>query len=69
MVYNRSPERVDEFKAYAKENEVEEGHYEVVKDLKEIGEKWVLLLILQVVIGFSRAARPSSKHDSRYTKA
>jgi hypothetical protein len=44
MVYNRSPERVDEFKAYAKENEVEEGHYEVVKDLKEIGEKWVLLL-------------------------
>lgn len=39
MVYNRSPERVDEFAAYAKENEVEEGHYQVVKDLKEIGEK------------------------------
>jgi len=39
MVYNRSSERVEEFKTYAKENEVGEGEYEVVTDLKVIGEK------------------------------
>lgn len=39
MVYNRSPERVEEFKTYAKENEIEEDHYEVITDLKVIGEK------------------------------
>jgi len=39
MVYNRSPKGVEEFKTYAKENEVEEGHFEVVTDLKIIGEK------------------------------
>jgi hypothetical protein len=39
MVYNRSPERVEEFKSYAKDNEVEEENYEVVTDLKVIGEK------------------------------
>lgn len=39
MVYNRSSQRVDEFKTYASENEVKEEHYIVVKDIKEIGEK------------------------------
>jgi hypothetical protein len=48
MVYNRSPERVEEFKSYAKDNEVEEEHYEVVTDLKVIGEKWVIFLSLSL---------------------
>lgn len=39
MVYNRSENRVDEFKTYASECQVEEGHYTVAKDLKVIGEK------------------------------
>jgi hypothetical protein len=30
---------VDDFKAYASKNEVEEGHYTFVEDVKEIGEK------------------------------
>jgi len=39
IVYNRSSSGVDDFKSYAKDNQVEEGHYVFVEDVKEIGEK------------------------------
>jgi hypothetical protein len=78
MVYNRSPERVEEFKSYAKDNEVEEEHYEVVTDLKVIGEKWVIYLssllhttsplpLLCLLYPLGRRSEVSSLHSLPYT--
>jgi hypothetical protein len=38
-VYNRSVERVDEFKEYAEKRGVTDEQYQVVTDLKEIGRR------------------------------
>jgi hypothetical protein len=37
IVYNRSEEGITRFKTYAEEEDVAEGAYRVVKDLREIG--------------------------------
>lgn len=46
MVYNRSEKGLEGFKKYAKEHELDEKAYKVVKDLKDIGKTQVTPRVL-----------------------